>query len=183
MNAATPIHNGSGVQKGGKVSTQAKTYHLRFPVDRAIDQFIASMEPDGGAISPGEVGTDVEIRVGCPFHKHDPKAHQSTSCKGKGLIELAKLKYVCVQHQNSSPPWILTHSREHLKQVHGLSLERLNADFNFRKREYNSLQTLEKKWELIYRRLFALGPEDPILCLGPTKRPIVASLMDFSPGL
>ncbi|KAI4713288.1 hypothetical protein J4E89_002267 [Alternaria sp. Ai002NY15] len=120
------------------------------------------MQEDGGASDHGEVGIEGEIRVSCPFHKHDPKAHQLSSCKGKGYLELAKLKYVCVQNQNSLPAWVLTYSRDHLKQVHGLSLERLNADFNFKKREYRNLRTLEEKWRLVYRRLFPEEAEDSI---------------------
>ncbi|KAI4690567.1 uncharacterized protein J4E88_002039 [Alternaria novae-zelandiae] len=53
-------------------------------------------------------------------------------------------------------------ARDHLKQVHGLSLERLDADFNFKKREYRNLRTLEEKWRLVYRRLFPEEAEDSI---------------------
>ncbi|KAI4651515.1 uncharacterized protein J4E78_008207 [Alternaria triticimaculans] len=67
-----------------------------------------------------------------------------SSCKGKGYLELAKL------------------NRDHLKQVHGLSLERLNADFNFKNGEYRNLRTLEEKWRLVYRRLFPEEAEDSI---------------------
>jgi len=162
INSVTPIRNASGVQKGWKRSASTRTNHPRFPVDGALDKFNFSMQEDGGASNPGEVGMDGEIRVGCPFHKHDRKAHQSSSCKGKGYIELAKLKYVCVQNHNSSPAWVLPHSRDQLKQVHGLSLERLNADFNFKKKEYVSLGTLEERWKLVYRRLFPEEAEDSI---------------------
>ena len=161
MNSVTPIRNGSGVRKSGKRSASTRT-HPRFPVDGALDKFNFSMQEDDGASDHGEVGIEGEVRVGCPFHKHDRKAHQSSSCKGKGYIELAKLKYVCVQNHNSSPAWVLPHSRDQLKQVHGLSLERLNADFNFKKKEYVSLGTLEERWKLVYRRLFPEEAEDSI---------------------
>ena len=161
MNSVTPIRNGSGVRKSGKRSASTRT-HPRFPVDGALDKFNFSMQEDDGASDHGEVGIEGEVRVGCPFHKHDPKAHQLSSCKGKGYLELAKLKYVCVQNQHSSPAWVLTHSRDHSKQAHGLSLERLNADFNFKTKDYISLGTLEEKWRLVYRRLFPKEAEDSI---------------------
>ena len=161
MNSVIPIRNASGVQKGWKRSASTRT-HPRFPVDGALDKFNFSMQEDGGASDHGEVGIEGEIRVSCPFHKHDPKAHQLSSCKGKGYLELAKLKYVCVQNQNSSPAWVLTNSRDHLKQVHGLSWERLNADFNFKTKDYKTLGTLEEKWRLVYRRLFPEEAEDSI---------------------
>jgi len=142
MNSVTPIRNGSGVRKSGKRSASTRT-HPRFPVDGALDKFNFSMQEDDGASDHGEVGIEGEVRVGCPFHKHDPKAHQLSSCKGKGYLELAKLK-------------------DHSKQAHGLSLERLNADFNFKTKDYISLGTLEEKWRLVYRRLFPKEAEDSI---------------------
>jgi len=142
MNSVTPIRNASGVQKGWKRSASTRT-HPRFPVDGALDKFNFSMQEDDGASDHGEVGIEGEVRVGCPFHKHDPKAHQLSSCKGKGYLELAKLK-------------------DHSKQAHGLSLERLNADFNFKTKDYISLGTLEEKWRLVYRRLFPKEAEDSI---------------------
>jgi hypothetical protein len=33
-----------------------------------------------------------ENRVGCPFHKHDPRNHQQHACRGKGFDEMGKLK-------------------------------------------------------------------------------------------
>ncbi|KAI4605672.1 hypothetical protein J4E80_010455 [Alternaria sp. BMP 0032] len=53
-------------------------------------------------------------------------------------------------------------ARDHLKQVHGLSWERLNADFNFKTKDYKTLRTLEEKWRLVYRRLFPEEAEDSI---------------------
>ncbi|KAG9189408.1 hypothetical protein G6011_06276 [Alternaria panax] len=57
------------------------------------------------------------------------------SCRGKEFNEVAK-------------------SKDHFKQVHGLSREFLEANLNFKLKAYTGCQSLEEKWKKIFHSLF-----------------------------
>ncbi|KAF1831477.1 hypothetical protein BDW02DRAFT_600792 [Decorospora gaudefroyi] len=80
-----------------------------------------------------------DVWVGCPYYKRSPRSHQRPACKGKGFDEMGKLK-------------------DHLKAVHNLPRERLDADLNFKTAKFTSLKTIGRKWERVFSTLFPSIP-------------------------
>jgi hypothetical protein len=114
---------------------QNQTLKSTCPLDIIVDHLNAPREAKRVQSKYVSGGSGDESRVVCPFHKYDPKTYRMSSCKGKGFNELAKMK-------------------DHFKQIHGSSQEVHDADLNFKKKEYSSLDTLGAKWRLVYKRLF-----------------------------
>ncbi|CAN9219141.1 unnamed protein product [Alternaria alternata] len=133
--SGNPSHGGSGVQKRGKTSMQNQTLKSTCPLDITVDHLNAPRKAKRVQSKYVGGGSGDESRVVCPFHKYDPKTYRMSSCKGKGFNELAKMK-------------------DHFKQIHGSSQEVHDADLNFKKKEYSSLDTIGAKWRLVYKRLF-----------------------------
>jgi hypothetical protein len=52
--------------------------------------------------------------------------------------------------------------RDHLKDVHHLSQERCDSQFNFKRSPFIGLKTLYLKWKEVYQRLFPEVPKDEI---------------------
>jgi hypothetical protein len=57
---------------------------------------------------------------------------------------------------------MLTLDRDHMKDVHHLSQERCDREFNFKSSQFLNLKTLYLKWKEGYRRLYPQVPEDQI---------------------
>lgn len=101
-------------------------------------------------------GTDGEEkpRVGCPYFKRDPNGQRhKVSCRGLGFAEMAKLKYVLVV-PSLFMTLMLTDRRDHLKAVHNLKASIYREKLNFKSKQFASLKTIDKKWELVFKILF-----------------------------
>ncbi|KAH7115127.1 hypothetical protein B0J11DRAFT_124279 [Dendryphion nanum] len=86
---------------------------------------------------------DQKPRVGCPFYQKDPITHhKTTSCRGRGFCEMAKLK-------------------DHLKDIHRLP-KRTIESLNFKGATFNKLRTIEEKWTQVFKILFPKVHHDDI---------------------